>query len=426
MSKRHYCDRTHLTLSERISIQMGIGNRATKVAIARTIGKDPTTVAKEIRKHRFMKPRNTFNYPTICIHRFNCKGCKSTENKCSRYEEQLCSQRDKSPGACNGCSKLKSCKLDKYYYDARKAEKAYRRELVGARSGINTDEEELKRVGEILSPLVNNGQSVYQALQGHPEISFCEKTIYNYIGRGVFKPYGLNEFSLKEQVNRRLSKSKIVYKKRDDRSYLEGRKYADYLKFKEENPDIPTVEMDTVYNHASGPYIQTMLFENSKFMIGFIHQEKTAASMAATFNYLEDILSIEVLKNLIPLCLTDRGPEFQKPELSEYSSVTGELRLRLFYCDPQQSVQKPHVENNHNYIRDILKNDASFKGITNEDLALIFSHINNTPRKSLNGKTPYEVFTFIYTEEITRKLQIKKLQPDEVILHPDLLKQDKK
>jgi len=427
MSKRHYCDNTHLTLSERLSIQMGIENRATKVAIARTIGKDPTTVAKEIRKHGFHKPRNTFNYPTVCVHRFDCKGCKSTELKCSNYEEQLCKERDKSPGACNGCLKLRSCRLDKYYYDAQKADKAYRRELVGARSGINTDEEELKRIGEILSPLVNKGQSVYQALQGHPEIGFCEKTIYNYIGKGVFKPYGLDLFSLKEQVNRKLSKSKkVVYKKREDRSYLEGRKYSDYLKFKEDNPDIPTVEMDTVYNSPSGPYIQTLMFENAKFMIGFIHQEKTAASMAATFDYLESILSIEVLKNLIPLCLTDRGPEFQKPELFEYSSITGEFRLRIFYCDPQQSIQKAHVENNHNYVRDVIKNGTSLKGITNEDLALMFSHINSTPRKSLNGKTPYELFVFIYKDEITGKLQIKKLQPDEVILHPDLLKRDKK
>ena len=427
MSKRHYCDNSHLTLNERLSIQMGIENRATKVAIARTIGKDPTTVAKEIRKHGFHKPRNTFNYPTVCVHRFDCKGCKSTELKCSNYEEELCKQRDKSPGACNGCLKLKSCRLDKYYYDAHKAYKAYRRELVGARSGINTDEEELKRIGDILSPLINQGQSVYHALEGHPEIGFCVKTIYDYIGKGALKPYGLDKFSLKEQVNRRQTKKqKVVYKKREDRSYLEGRKYSDYLKFKEENPDIPTVEMDTVYNNPGGPYIQTLMFVETKFMIGFIHQEKTATSMAATFDHLEKLLSIEVLKNLIPLCLTDRGSEFQKPELFEYSSFTREFRLRVFYCDPRQAQQKGHVENGHNFIRDVLKRGVSLKGLTNEDISLMFSHINSTPRKSLNGKTPYEIFAFIYTDEVTGKLKIKKLQPDEVMLHPNLLKQDKK
>ena len=53
-------DNKHLTLDERKIIQTGIENRSNKVDIARTIGKDPATVAKEIRKHRTFKPRNQF------------------------------------------------------------------------------------------------------------------------------------------------------------------------------------------------------------------------------------------------------------------------------------------------------------------------------------------------------------------------------
>ena len=41
--KPHDC--THLTKEERKIIQAGIENGSTKAAIARTIGKDPTTVA---------------------------------------------------------------------------------------------------------------------------------------------------------------------------------------------------------------------------------------------------------------------------------------------------------------------------------------------------------------------------------------------
>ena len=57
MSKQIH-DNKHLTLDERKIIQTGIENRSNKVDIARTIGKDPTTVAKEIRKHREIRPRN--------------------------------------------------------------------------------------------------------------------------------------------------------------------------------------------------------------------------------------------------------------------------------------------------------------------------------------------------------------------------------
>lgn len=73
--------------------------------------------------------------------------------------------------------------------------------------------------------------------------------------------------------------------------------------------------------------------------------------------------------------LTDRGTEFKKCELFEVNIETGEIRWNIFYCDPQSPSQKPHVENNHNYVRDILPNSKSLKNLTQEDLNLMFSHI---------------------------------------------------
>lgn len=54
----------HLTLDQRKAIQDGIENRLSKTAIARLIGKDPSTVAKEITAHRKLKPRNRFILPS--------------------------------------------------------------------------------------------------------------------------------------------------------------------------------------------------------------------------------------------------------------------------------------------------------------------------------------------------------------------------
>ena len=61
MKRKQKHNGTHLTLNERKIIQAGIENGSTKADIARTIGKDATTVAKEIRKHRELKPRNYIN-----------------------------------------------------------------------------------------------------------------------------------------------------------------------------------------------------------------------------------------------------------------------------------------------------------------------------------------------------------------------------
>ena len=424
MGKRHYNDYTHLTLEERKIIQMGIANRATKVSIANTIGKDATTVAKEINKHRIIKPRNTYGRRNLCIHKKECGACSKTSKQCNRYQEPACKERDRSPGACNNCLKFSTCKLDRYVYSAKLADEMYQENLVKTRSGLNIDKVELEVIAKILVPLINKGQSVYQILLSHPEITQCSKTIYSYIDQGVFKDYGLDYFSLKEKVQRKQFKRRL--KKRNEAVIYEGRRYSDYLTFIENDPDIPTVQMDTVYNDPEGPYIQTLLFVRYNFMIGFIHKDKTAASMSETFNYLERKLGKDTFIDLFPLILTDRGTEFGKPELFEYSGIDGEFRLNLFYCDPMQSAQKAHIENNHNFIRDIIPNHLSMIGLNNDDLNLMFSHINSVPRKKLNGKTPYQLFELIYSSEILDLLDIKKLHHDEVVLKPYLLKLNKK
>lgn len=428
MSKQVH-DNKHLTLDERKIIQTGIENRSNKVDIARTLGKDPTTIAKEIRNHRTFKPRNQFIYPSICIHRQECGGCKK---QCPRYEEIKCNKRDKSPGACNKCPKIATCHLDKYFYYATTANEEYKANLVDFREGINMTTLEVKELANILKPLLEQGQSLYQIKSTHKEIKQCIKTLYNYIEMGVFKQYGIDNFSLKEQVNRKQFKNK--YKKRKEPVNYENHKYKDYLKFKEENKEVPTTEMDTVLNSPSGPYIQTFYFEGSGLMIGFLHNEKTSESMAKTLDYLETILGHDLYRELFSLILTDRGVEFEKVDLFEFNSETGEFRTNIFYCDAYQSSQKPHVENTHNYVRDIIPNEIDMSNLTQEDLDLMFSHINSTPRNSLKGKTPYEVFAFMFSsidnpnrgKEILDLLNIKEVKRDEVVLKPYLLKHNKK
>lgn len=84
--------------------------------------------------------------------------------------------------------------------------------------------------------------------------------------------------------------------------------------------------------------------------------------------------------------------------------------------------KKTHVENNHNFIREILPNGQNWSGLTQEKINLMFSHINSTPRESLDDKTPYEIFTFIYGKNLADKLNIQKIEKDEVCTTPRLLK----
>ena len=98
MKKQQRPDNSHLTLEERKIIQAGIENGSTKAAIGRTIGKDETTVAKEIRKHRQLRPRNTYGRPVLCGRERDCTK-KPCRKKCELFEEPKCARRDRSPGA---------------------------------------------------------------------------------------------------------------------------------------------------------------------------------------------------------------------------------------------------------------------------------------------------------------------------------------
>ena len=404
----------HLTLEDRKKIQDGIENELTKVEIAKSIGKDPTTVSKEIKNRRKLKPRNPFNNPITCTKFSKCGIC---HGKCSEYDEIKCLRRDRKVGACNLCPNSSKCKLDKYFYYAKQAHESYLYTLSDAREGINLTTKEMFEIIDIIKPLLKKGQSVYQIVKNHPEINLSVKSLYTYIESGIFQDYGIDNFSLRRQVS--MKKRKQLKKRKEPVNY-EGRRYKDYLKFIEDNPTIPTTQMDTVYNHQDGPYIQTFIFQNTGLMIGFLHTEKTSESMASTLDKLQLTLEDDYYK-LFSLLLTDRGSEFEKYQLFEVNVETGEIRTNIFYCDPQTPSQKPNVENNHNYVRDIIPNKKSIKHLTQNDIDLMFSHINSAPRASLNGKTPYEAFEFLYGSEILKKLNIQKIEKDMVSLQPYLL-----
>jgi len=404
----------HLTLNDRKKIQEGLEKEQSRTEIAKIIDKDISTVAKEIKLHRKLKPRNPFNNPITCTHFKKCGIC---HGKCSEYEEIKCSRRDRKVGVCNLCPKINSCRLDKYFYNANKSHEEYLYTLKDSREGVNLNTTEMFKIIDIIKPLLKQGQSVYQILKNHPEIDLCPKTLYTYIESGIFKDYGVDVFLLRKQVS---MKPRKKMKKRKEPVNYEGRRYEDYLNFIKNNPSIPTTQMDTVYNHQDGPYIQTFIFQNTNLMIGFLHTEKTSVSMASSLDMLQDKLQNDYSK-LFSLLLTDRGSEFEKYDLFEINTSTGEIRGNIFYCDPQTPSQKPNVENNHNYVRDIIPNKKSIKHLTQSDIDLMFSHINSAPRATLNGKTPYEAFEFLYGTEILNKLNIQKIEKDMVTLQPYLL-----
>ena len=70
--------------------------------------------------------------------------------------------------------------------------------------------------------------------------------------------------------------------------------------------------------------------------------------------------------------------------------MEGIQHTNIYYCNPMRSGQKGGVEKANIMLRMILPKETSFDYLTRRDVNLIVNHINSTPRKSPDGKTPYD------------------------------------
>lgn len=417
----------HLTLQERRIILTGITNGSSKTAIAQTIGKDKSTVGKEIKLHRTLTHK--CKMPLECNNYRKCPFNRQCTPDCPEYIPFRCSRRDRSPGACNGCSNWSYCRFDKYQYCPEDAHADYRSVLIDSRVGANLTVQEARSMADIIKPLLKQGHSPYQIITNHPELGISEKTLYNYIENGVFQEIaGITVMDLRRQVSRKLPKNKAkAYKKRTDHKYLQGRTYKDYKEYILLNPDSFITQMDTVYNdETSGPFIQTFKFKNAGILFAILHETKTAQSMKDGVDLLESILGTDIFRKYVHILLTDRGSEFSAASEMETGS-DGTRRTRVFYCDPMQSGQKGTLENKHIELRYILpkKTDLRELGLTDQQaLNLVLSHVDSAPVEILGGKSPLELTDFLY-HDLYEKLEafgIHKIEKDKVILKPYLLK----
>ena len=73
-------------------------------------------------------------------------------------------------------------------------------------------------------------------------------------------------------------------------------------------------------------------------------------------------------------------------------------------------------------IRRIIPKGTDFALYTQEQISLMMSHINSYARKNLGDKSPYDVFAFQYGEDVLKKLGLRKIPSDKIILSPALLK----
>ena len=280
-------------------------------------------------------------------------------------------------------------------------------------------EEELAAMNGVISPLLRNGQSIYHILLNHrDEIPRCEKTVYSYVDSGLLDARNLN-MPRKVRLRPRKGKKKEV---KVDKKCRVGRTYEDFKAYRSQDPDLPVTEIDSVEGIKGGAALLTIHFVQPKLQLSFKSERNDSRSVTDIFNSLYETLGPGTYKKLFPLLLADNGSEFSNPSAIE-KAPDGSIRSRLFYCDAASPGQKGHCENNHEMIRRIIPKGRDIGLYQDEQIRLMMDHINSYGRDDLNGKSPYEVFAFLYGEDVLEKLRVHCIPADSIVLKPSLLKE---
>ena len=64
----------------------------------------------------------------------------------------------------------KSCRLEKHFYDAKKAHSAYHDTLVHSRDGFDLTLEDITKIDRIVSPRIKKGQSLYHIANTNKDV----------------------------------------------------------------------------------------------------------------------------------------------------------------------------------------------------------------------------------------------------------------
>ena len=385
--------RCHFTYSDRVKLQYNLDNNYNLSAslLARQLKKSRSSIYYEIRTNMTKHVgKDVFN----------------------GGEGFICARLARFPFTCNGCPNTR-CSHRKYLYLAYEADKKARHRLIYSRSDTALKRNNIKIINKDISPLVKKGQSIYVA-KDTSKCPLSESTIRRYVDNELVD---IKRIDLPKAVRFKVKKEYDYSKSAPsiDINALNGRTYDDYKAYMEAHPEAKVIQIDSVIGKRNDKFaILTVYFVSNKLQLAFLYNRKHPNVVSILKKLYK--LAKKYNHTLFDVVLADNGSEFKNLYNLEIDSDTGEVICKTFYTDPYRSSQKAECERNHGLFRRIKPKGHSFNILTQEELDDIFSHINSYPRSSLNGKTPYELFSAEYNPIILSDINILQIPRSKVNL----------
>lgn len=390
----------HLTREDRYVIEKGLTLNKSFCSISKDIQKDPTTISKEVKNHIVIITPST--------KRYDRDGNDITDS---------CPKLDKPPYVCNGCEKFsRRCIYTKKKYIADKAQDEYKNTLSESREGIALNKQSFWDADALIKEKIDAGQRLYQIVETN-DLGFNISTAYRYRAEG--------KLSVSPMKFPRLLKFKGRKKETDEyvpSALKKGRSFNDFEKFIKENNISQWVEMDTVIGKSKAhTCLLTFCFRPSDLMFGKLISSCCSDQVTQRITEIKKKFSTNNIRfgDVFYVAITDNGGEFNNIYPIE-TDLEGNKETFLFFCNPYSSWQKPAVEKDHSILRDYLPKGSSFDWMEQEDVDIIFSHMNSAKRAKHNGRSYYDYFCFLNDERILDCLNISKIADSEVIQNDQL------
>ncbi len=96
---------------------------------------------------------------------------------------------------------------------------------------------------------------------------------------------------------------------------------------------------------------------------------------------------LKPFKSKVFTITSDNGKEFAR-----HASMAATLKADFFFAHPYAAWERGTNENLNGLVRQYFPKQTDFSTLTDEDVELVTDRLNNRPRKTLEFRTPNEIF----------------------------------
>lgn len=417
-----------LNHGERMNILSKIYKGKSLSQISKDLNRSKSTIIREITRNLYfpIHPK-TCSY---CENKYKCLKCKGISQKrwlCPEFEPLLCERQKHFPFVCNGCPTQTRCNYAHCYYNCDDSYINAKFIRSNSRSNKYVTKYELEEINHIVSDGVKKGQSIHHIYETNNFLKamISEVTVRRYLYQGLFdvKPVQLHRFKRysKKYNYTTFSQYKSVIANKETRTF------NDFLTFVKSNNIAKNYwEYDSIEGNKKSKFsILTITHAESWFQAGFKIRKHNPCDVNTIIKRLQKSFGQDY-KQIFKVNIADNGNEFSYFDKIEIDTKTGEFLCKTFFTSPFKATDKPHCERSHEYFRYVIPKGINFDSLSQQQISNIFSNINSYIRKSLNEKSPYEVFVKRFGKKAADLLGIQQINPEDVNLSPSLIERIKK